>query len=518
MNISKLPPHVIEAIDQSLKQGRAVAGNVDIKTGDTKRGAGVLAIYRAWKQELMDEILSFLTRAERDSVLAMVVQRILNPASKLSLKKQLRDTVLAEAWAQKRLDEDELYRVMDILHRHFYHIQEALEKKHGSAPVLVLYDITSTYFEGTHAEEGEYGYSRDKRWDRYQIVIGLVCDEQGIPLAVEVWPGSTQDRNTVKKQVRMLNERFGIRKAIFVGDAGMYTEANVEEILASGFDYILRPEWHRQREQLKKRVPEQRELFDRGVVEWVEDGVRYVGCFSELRRERAVRQREEGMQEAEEGLTRLAEVARKGRCYSWVRLRAKVNDLLEKSGVQGLWRVEISPLEEGRSPEEKALLNLSFEPDKEAISLEEALDGKYVLQTSLSPEDYGAEQVEHSYKQLALVERGFRHIKSYLEIRPVYHYKRRRVRAHVLICFLAYYLVKKMELEIRANGITQEVSPLLREWDHLRLVPLTLKVGEYARQQWQWSLGPIGTDIKDQLEKLGWWRSIDSYRRSLLKS
>jgi transposase len=157
---------------------------------------------------------------------------------------------------------------MDVLHENFYGVQETLRGKQAKAPLLVPYDISSTYFEGTGAEEGEYGYS-NKRWDRYQIVIGLVCDEEGVPLAVEVWPGNTHDHNTVKERVKVLKERFGIQRAVFVGDAGMYAE-ETREILESGFDYILKPGWHRQREQLEKRVPLQPELFDRGVVEWLE--------------------------------------------------------------------------------------------------------------------------------------------------------------------------------------------------------------------------------------------------------
>ncbi len=519
MNISQLPLHVIEAIDQSLKQGRAVVGSkVRVEVGDSLRGAGLLAVYRAWKQQAMDEVLDSLTPAQRESVLAMVAQRILEPGSKLALQRQFRDTLLAETWAAKRLDEDELYRVMDALHTHFYSIQEKLHRQQGDSPVLVLYDVTSTYFEGTEAQDGEYGYSRDKRWDRYQIVIGLVCTQAGVPLAVEVWPGSTTDRTTVSERVRTLEERFGITQAVFVGDAGMYTEANSAEIREAGFDYILKPEWRRQRQQLEKRVPSQLELFDRQVVEWVEDGVRYVGCFSECRRERAAARREQGMQTVASELARLASVARKGRYYSWVRLREKVNQLLEEQRVQELWQVSIRPLQEAASPEAKTPLQLEFEEDNEALSLRTALEGKYVLQTSLAPEVYEAEEIEHSYMQLQVVERAFRNIKSYLKLRPIYHYRQRRVRAHVLLCFLAYYLVKKLECELREKGVAQEVTSLLRDWDKLHLVSLTLQAGEHTRQEWQWSLGPVGTEIKEHISGLGWWRSIDAYRRSLIKS
>jgi transposase len=519
LNISDLPQHVIDAIDQSFKQGKTVTGpQVSIKTGDCLKGAGLLAIHRMWKQEKMDQILIGLTPEAKQSVQLMVCQRILQPGSKLSLKETLKSTLFKEAWSKNRFDEDVLYAVMDVMNENFYTIQEALRGKSESSPVMLLYDITSTYFEGTKAEDGAYGHSRDKRWDRYQVVIGLVCTAEGLPLAIEVWPGNTADKTTVSGRLRVLKERFGIAKAVFVGDAGMYTEANVAEILSAGFDYILKPEWHTQKKQLEKQLPLQQELFDHGHVEWVEDGVRYVGYFSEPRKERAARQREEGMQEAEAELDRLSQIAARGSYYSWTRLREKVNDLMERCGVKGLYTVVIDPMDEGKDPEQKGRLRLRYVLDKAELARRAATDGMYILQTSLGEAAYSASEIDASYKKLQLVERAFRSIKSFLKIRPIYHYKSRRVRAHVLICFLAYYLVKKMELEYRSRGITEEVVPLLRGWNDLQLVSLTVTVGEHSRSEWQWSLGPIGEAIKGQIETLGWWRSIDKLRLSLLKS
>jgi len=519
LNISQLPMHVIEAIDQSLKHGQTMTSpEVRVVAGDNVRGAGLLAIHRMWQQEKMNRVLKGLSAAEKKSVELMVIQRILEPGSKLSLQETMRDTIFKEVWPDNRFDEDELYAAMDSLHDNFYTVQQALRKNHSSETVMVLYDITSTYFEGTKAEGAEYGHSRDKRWDRYQIVIGLVCTGEGLPLAVEVWPGNTTDKTTVTERIKVLQKQFGITKAVFVGDAGMYTEANIEEIIAAGFDYILKPEWHTQRKQLEQQLPLQQELFDRGMVEWIEDGIRYVGYYSEARRERALQQRSEGMIEAEEALYRLAHSAARGRYYSWTRLREKVNDLLEYCGVKGLYTVRIKPLEAQSDPEEKARLELCFERDQEAIALQEQIGGMYIIQTSLDREEYSPEQIEKAYKNLQLVERAFRNIKSFLSIRPVFHYRRRRIRAHVLICFLAYYLVKKIELECRACNITRECVPMLRDWDKLELSSLTVMVGEHSSFEWQWSLGKIGKGIKAQIEMLGWWRSIEHYRRSLLKS
>lgn len=526
MNITKLPDHVIEAIDESLKKGEKITSeDVEVKTKDTLRGAGILSFYRAWRHAGMDKALGDLTKAQRQSVLAMTAGRVFDPSSKLALKRGLNDTLLARVFSKNRLDEDELYGVMDELEDNFYSIQESLTGK-DPEPTLFLYDTTSTYFEGTDAEEGKYGYSLDKRWDRHQIVVGLVTDQQGLPKALEVWKGNTADRSTVADQVRGLSERFDLNRAVFVGDKGMYSQAGIEEILDSGLDYLLGTEWHTQKEKLEEMTPTQRSLFDKqGVVQWTETNeegrrVRYVGCVSEGGKKRAKKRRVAKMSEVEEQLDHLKETASSGRYYSWTRLREKVNEILVKAGVKDLYQVEIEPVKEVDSPhpEEKTKLELTYKRNHEAIEKRESTEGKYLLETTLSEEDYSPEEVEGLYKSLSQVENAFRNIKSFLKIRPVYHYKRRRVRAHVLICFLGYYLVKKMELELREQGFTGEVIPLLRDWDKLRLVEHTLKVGDHKRSEWGWSLGEIGQQIKEQIQEVSWWRSITAYRRSLINS
>jgi len=525
LNITPLPPHVIEAIDQAFKTGDAVdpgqiTGRTDIhmEFGDTVRGAGLISIYRAWKQHKMDGLLPGLTAAQRESVLAMVAQRILEPGSKLGLKEQFSDTILSRIYSKKRLNEDELYHVMDQLHKQFYAVQDRIQKREDASPVLLLYDCTSTYFEGQCAEDGRYGYSRDKRWDRYQIVLGLVCSTEGVPLALEVWPGDTPDKSTVIEQIQMLKKRFSVKRAVFVGDKGMYQETAIEEIEEAGFDYILSLEWKKQRKQLEALGPHQLSLFDKlGVVEWEEDGVRYVGCVSELKKYRARSRREAGMQRAEEQLARIAGTAKKGRYYSWVSLRTRIKEILDKEKVAGLWKVEIAPLQDMESPEDRIRLDLTFEPDEEAIEKRKSIEGKYVLQTSLDSEEHPAQKVDEHYRSLMKTERAFRHIKTYLKIRPVHHYKRERVRAHVLICFLAYYLVKKMELEMREAGENREVERVLRHWDKLRISHCQVQAGDHTCEQWDWALGEEGEKIKEQISKVGWWRSLQGYWRGLRK-
>jgi len=519
LNITDWPDRLVDILAKGLKNKNLVdIEEVTYSTSDPYRGAGLLAVYHLWSTYGMERALRGLTPARRDSVFLMVAQRILCPDSKLGLKRGFNDSLFTLIFADTRFDEDELYETMDDLHEQFYTIQQDLVWQRDTPPRLLLYDITSSYFEGTNAEEGDYGYSRDKRWDRYQIVIGLVSDEQGLPLAVEVWPGNTADKDTVVRQVQALKERFGIEQAIFVGDKGMYSTVNIKELEKNGFDYILGLEWHEQQRQLVARTPEQLNLFDRvGVLDWIDGDTRYIGCMSEIRKLRESSRRLAGMEAAGEELARLRQTAAKGRYYNWIRLRNKVEQILSDNHVDGLWQIEIKPLETVESPEHRARFDLTYAPDEEAIAKRELLEGKYVLETSVASDTLTAAEVQEYYKHLSLAERTFRHIKSFLEIRPMYHRLRHRIRAHVLICFLAYYLVKHCELQFRARGETREVETVLREWDKLRIAQHTLRAEGYESSEWHWQMGRLGSKLKANAEALGFWKAIEKHRRSLLR-
>jgi len=256
VNITEWPEKVVQALELALQGKRLVdAEGLSYQCKDPYRGGGILTIAWLWKKLGMEGVLHTLSPATRQSIFLMVAQRILEPGSTLSLQRSLADTLFARVWSANRFDEDSLYQAMDELEEAFYTTQAALRAQHRPAPRLLLYDITSTYFEGSEAEEAAYGYSRDKRWDRYQIVIGLVCDAAGIPLAVEVWPGDTADTSTVAEQISLLKERFGIEEAVVVGDKGMYSAGNLEAISDLGFSFILGLDWREQRKQLLSVPP-----------------------------------------------------------------------------------------------------------------------------------------------------------------------------------------------------------------------------------------------------------------------
>ena len=519
-NITSLPDEVIEDIRACLKGDLVKKGEkIRFIQGDCVRGAGQVAVQRAWKKSGMEKALRpFTTEAQRQSVFAMVASRICNPSSKLALKNVCADTFWARTMSAGRLDEDTLYEVLDVIEASFAEIQQKLAGAGDQAPLLLLYDTTSTYFEGTKADGAEYGFSKDKRWDRYQIIVALVCDHNGCPLAVEVWPGNTVDVETVQKQIDLLRKRFCIEKAVFVGDQGMYSEGNLQHISEHGMDYIIGLEWHKKKDLLLSLSRGQQELFVReGVYEWEEDGVRHVGCYSECRRHRESRRREEAMEEARQELQNLMKSASQGRYYTRQRLWEKVRELLRKRKITSLWNITVEPLEDVEDPDKKILLNLSFSENQMEIKKRRAMDGCYIVTTTVDREEMCSQDVIKNYKSLQRVERGFRNIKSFIKIRPIRHRLWSRIRAHVLICFMAYYLVWWMKQELKEQGITTEVETLLQKWDQLGLSQTTVVTSEQKVTQWNWTLGKEGQRIKAEIENAGLWKSIDAFKSSATK-
>jgi len=514
-NISNLPKQTIKGIRALLNDDLVTKENdVQFHQGDSLRGAGQMALWRAWKKSGLLKVLEqFLTKTQCLSVFAMTASRILNPTSKLGLKRECADTFWAKGIADNRLDEDTLYEVMDILEASFEKIQKKLAGSQPESPTLMLYDTTSTYFEGTEADNSEYGFSKDKRFDRYQIIIAMVCDRQGRPLAVELWPGNTTDVETVQTQIDLLRERFGIEHGTFVGDNGMYSKVNLDYINEKGLSYIIGGEYHKKKELLCSMSQGQRELFVKeGTYEWVEGDVRYIACHSECRRHREKTRREGAMEYVEEELNRLKRSASSGRYYTKERLWAKVDGMLKDKKVRSLWNIELKLLEEAKDDKQKILIALNFSKNMVEIKRRQAMDGAYLLQTSLEAEEMEPQEVVESYKSLQKVERSFRTIKSFIKIRPVYHHLWRRIRAHVLICFLSYYLTWWMSSELKAKGITTELPTVLKRWDQLSLSELRVKTGADTIVHWNWSLGEEGVKIKEEIEQVGLWNSINRYK------
>src|SRR6266404_6101488 len=374
----------------------------------------------------------------RDLILALVVSRILDPGSKLAAARALSpDTATSSLGEQLDLgmvDEDELYSALDWLAVRQPAIEAALAKRHLSGGTLVLYDVSSSYLEGRCCPLAQFGYSRDGKRGKLQIVYGLLCAGDGCPVAIEVFAGSTADPATLPSQVTKLKERFGLDHVVLVGDRGMITQARIsEDIKSAGLDWITALRAPAIRALLKGGAL-QMSLFDdrdmAGITSPEFPGERLIVCRNRALAAERARKREDLLAATERDLARIAAaVARKRQpLRGKAEIGLEIGAVLDKHKMAKHFALDITDT------------SFSFARKTEEITGEAALDGLYVVRTSLPAAADDAATVR-SYKSLSLVERAFRCIKTVdLQIRPVYHWLADRVRAHVFVCMLAYYL------------------------------------------------------------------------------
>jgi len=389
--------------------------------------------------------------------LAMIVGRIVYAGSKLALSQQSPNTVLWElCGVEGKVDVDQhCYEVMDRLLERQAAIQQALARKHLQNGHLVLYDITSSYLEGEYegSQLVDFGYNRDGKRGHEQIVIALLCNEQGCPVGVEVLAGNTKDDKTVPAKVEQIQNEYGISQLIFVGDRGMITQASSQQIKGVQGLQTISALTHRQTVELLERQVIRRELFDEKSIAEVIDPDdpqrRYCLCRNPETARRETQTRKALLEATRQQLEKTASSKRKAKAE---KIGARVGRVLQryKMGKFVDWSVQ-----EGK-------LRWSFK--EEAIAAEERFDGCYVIVSDVPAELMAKTEVVASYKKLSFVEQAFRNLKTVqLEMRPIYHKKDERIRCHVFICLLAYYL----------------------QWHaRQRLKPLFAQDGEGKHRQW----------------------------------
>ena len=375
----------------------------------------------------------------RDLVLALLVNRLLEPGSKLAAARALSPDTASSSLGQQLglgpVDEDELYTALDWLAVRQPAIETALAKDHLAGGTLVLYDVSSSYMEGRCCPLAQYGYNRDGKRGKLQIVYGLLCAADGCPVAIEVFEGSTADPVTLTSQVTKLKERFGLAHVVLVGDRGMITQARIAEDLGTaGLDWItaLRAPAIK---ILRDAGALQMSLFDERDMAAITSpdfpGERLIVCRNRALAAERGRRREDLLAATERELARIAAaVARqRQRLRGAAAIGLKVGAVLDRHKMAKHFTLDIADNRFG------------FARKTEEVAAEAALDGIYVVRTSLPATVLDDPTTVRSYKSLSLVERAFRCLKSVdLQIRPVYHWLADRVRAHVFLCMLAYYL------------------------------------------------------------------------------
>ena len=457
-NLSHWPAPQIEALRAVLRGATSVGVLEDAFDVSRSLPHGhVAAVVGTMRKLGLGRLINAKSTREQQLCLAMIAARILRPGSKLALARQIDPQLSSSSLGQslgleEAVDEDELYEAMDWLLERQSRIETTLARRRLCEGCLVLYDLTSSYFEGRHCPLARIGYSRDGKKNRPQIVFGLLTDAEGCPVAVEVFEGNTGDPTTVASQVEKLRGRFGLARVVLVGDRGMITSARIEEDLKPqpGLGWItsLRGPAIRKLVEggfVQMSLFDQRDLAEITSPEF--PGERLIVCRNPLLCEERKRKREELLAATDKALEKVAQATHRSTnpLRGKDRIGLRVGAVLGRFKMSKHFRLTIKEH------------SFRYERDLERIEQEAALDGLYVIRTSVPKTELSAEEAVRSYKRLSRVERAFRCLKTMdLKVRPIHHRLARRVRAHVLICMLAYYV----EFHMR-----RALAPLLFE-DH----------------------------------------------------
>lgn len=439
-NISHLPAETIHLIRESLA-GRAFIAADDAFDIDRSLPHGhVKAVLGTMHKLGMESLISSSPSRERDLVMAMIAQRVINPGSKLGHTRDWKNTTLGSELRVDDAEVHELYDALDWVIGRQERIETKLAKRHLQEEGLALYDVSSSYYEGEKCPLVQYGYSRDGKQGKPIIVYGLLTDEPGRPVSISVYPGNTGDPTTVADQVNKLKGRFKLNRVVMVGDRGMLTGPQIKEIAKhEGLGWISALKGQAIRELVDKGDI-QMSLFDRqGLLDVASDqyrGERLILCFNPLSEEKRKKERQRLLDRTTADLDKIkAEAARRTQIkLSEAQIGVKVGKVIGRHKMGKHFEIKIS---DGA---------LEWRLNEEAIKREAELDGIYIVRTSESDQTLSAADAVRKYKGLSVVEQGFRCLKGpELSVRPIRHWTADHVRAHLFICMLAYYVYWHMK-------------------------------------------------------------------------
>jgi Transposase DDE domain len=447
-NLSSWPEAKVDALTRVLKGQPPPAAPLDEAFEITRSlpHGHVAAVLGTARQLGLEELIDPVPSRHRDLVTAMAAAQVIAPDSKLAIARGLREETAASSLGEilglGSCDEDDLYAAMDYLHARQDTIQDALAARHLAGGTLVLYDVSSAAFEGRTCPLGAIGHPKDGVRGRLQIVYGLLTSPDGIPVAIEVFKGNTGDPATVAAQVSRVKDRFGITKVVLVGDRGMLTAARLrEDVAPAHLDWItaLRAP---QVKNLVRGGDLQLTLFDSQDLAEITSpdfpGERLIACKNPYLEAERARKRESLLATTEADLEKIAAACARARrpLRGADKIAVRTDRALRRRKVAKHFTVEI-----GED-------SLRYARDQDSITAEAALDGIYVLRTSVAAGDLDSTGVVSSYKALAQVERAFRAFNTDLDIRPIRHRTEDRVRAHVFLRMLSYYLSWHMQARL----------------------------------------------------------------------
>ena len=431
-NLSSLSGPQIEAIRCVLRGDKMqFASKFEILS--SRAHGHVQAVSLAMSRLKMDALIDAKDCPQRDAVLAMIASRIVSPNTKLATTRLWHTNTLASDFGVTGHDEDDLYKAMDWLLERQDSIEKKLAKRHLLKDALVLYDLSSSYFEGSCCPLAKFGYNRDRKRGKLQVNYGLLTGPLGCPVAISVYEGNTSDGMTFMPAVHKLQSDFGIKQMVMVGDRGMIAQKTINEMRdIEGLDWItaLRTGSIRalvEGGQLQMGLFDERNLLEIESPDY--PGERLVACRNDALSKLRAHKRLELLSATEENLTKIKERVDSGRLTGADAIGVCVGRLIDKHKMAKHIELKITNQ------------SLTWTRKAQSIAAEAALDGLYIIRTSVSAQRMDAPTCVRSYKSLANVERAFRSIKSIdLKVRPIHHRTENRVRAHLFLCMLAYYV------------------------------------------------------------------------------
>jgi len=472
-NLSKLPPDAVAALRQVLKGEKLVRAHDAFEAVASLHHGHVQAVLDAMRRLGFANLVASRPSRQRHLVLAMVAARLLEPDSKLGTTRWWNLTTLPTLLGVSDADEDELYAAMDWLLKRQPSIEKKLAARHLHNDAMALYDLSSSYFEGVTCPLAALGHNRDGKKGKLQVNYGLLTDTRGIPVAVSVFQGNTGDPKTLLPQVDKVRKEFRLDRFVLVGDRGMITQKQVDALRQlDGIDWVaaLRPEAIRtllEGGALQLGLFDERNLFELTHPDFPAE--RLVACRNPELAQRRAHKRTSLLEATAKELEKVRRMVERGRLRGQDNIGVRVGKVVNKYKVAKHFQLSI----------EAARFNFAIDRDK--VAAEAALDGIYVIRTSLPEDRMSADDAVRSYKRLSQVERAFRSFKTMdLQLRPIHHRLEHRVRAHIFLCMLAYYVMWHMlqawrsllfcDEDLQAKATQDPVAPAERSESALHKV------------------------------------------------
>lgn len=472
-NLSKLPPEAVAALRRVLKGDQLVDSRDRFEAIASLHHGHVQAVLNTMRRLGFAPLLASRPSRQRNLIVAMVAARLLEPHSKLTTTRWWNLTTLPTLLGVSDADEDELYDAMDWLLKRQPFIEKKLAARHLHNGGTALYDLTSSYFEGATCPLATLGHNRDGKKGKLQVNYGLLTDTRGVPIAVSVFQGNTGDPKTLLPQVDKVRKEFGLERFVLVGDRGMISQKQIDVLRKiDGIDWVaaLRPEAIRKLLEgglLQLGLFDERNLFELTHPDFPNE--RLVACRNPEIAKRRAHKRTSLLEATTKELKTVCRMVGRGRLRGKDDIGVRIGKVINKYKVAKHFILFIEDA------------SFHFEIDTDKIVVGAALDGLYVIRTSLSEEQMSAEDAVRTYKKLGQVERAFRSFKTMdLEIRPIHHRLEQRVRAHIFLCMLSYYVMWHMlqawrpllfcDEDLQAKATHDPVAPAIRSEPALRKV------------------------------------------------